>query len=293
MLKRTWTLIASSIQIWSEAKASRMAAALTYFTMLSLAPLLMMAIAMAGFVFGDKLAENEILEQATRFTTPEIASIVAGLIHNASQPSSGIVAGAISILVLLFAASGVFSQLHDTFNDIWSLPPEKTSGFFFLIKQRLVGVGMVLVAGIILLATIILSTAIASLTEAYPATKSWLNLADRGVSYLLIPFLLANMYWLIPSTKIEFRDVIPAAMLTAVLVSGSRYFIDLYLGFSSTSEVYGAAGSLVVLLIWIYINGLVVFYGAAFSRAWTETFGSRFQSVTEIREDLRSTPSKN
>lgn len=264
-----------------------MAAALTYFTMLSLAPLLMMAIAIAGFVFGDQLAEEEILEQATRFTTPEIASIVAGLIHNASQPASGIVAGTISIFVLLFAASGVFSQLHDTFNDIWNLPPEKTSGFFFLIKQRLVGVGMVLIAGVVLLATIILSTAIASLTEAYPATKFWLNLADRGVSYLLIPFLLATIYWLIPSTKIEFRDVIPAAMLTAILVSISRYFIDLYLGFSSTSEVYGAAGSLVVLLIWIYINGLVVFYGASFSRAWAETFGSRSEPALAAEESSK------
>lgn len=284
MLKRIWRLFSFSVQIVLGAKASRMAAALTYFTMLSLAPLLMMAIAIAGFVYGDQIAEEEIIEQATRFTTPDVASITAGLIANVGQrQSTGIVAGAISCVVLLFAASGVFSQLHDTFNDIWQLPPEKTSGLWFVVKQRLVGVGMVLIAGIILLATIVLSTSITHIAESYPVAKSWLNLADRSVSYLLIPSLLALMYWLIPSTKINFRDMIPAAMLTAVLLSLSRYFIDMYLQFSSTSEVYGAAGSLVVLLIWIYINGLVVFYGAAFSRAWTETFG--FESkMSESKE---------
>jgi membrane protein len=258
-----------------------MSAALAYFTMLSLAPLLIMAIAIAGFVFGNKMAEAEIIELAARFTTEEIAGIIANLIKNASRPATGIVAGTISVAVLLFGASGVFSQLHDTFNDIWQVPAEKRSGILFTIRQRLIGILMVLIAGILLLASNVLSTLLSTIAESYPKAISWLNLADRSVSYLLMPFVISLIYWLIPSTKIEYRDVLPAAMLTAILISVSRYLIQLYLQFSKTSEVYGAAGSLVVLLVWVYMTGLVVFYGAAFCRAWAEIFGSRFEAQNQ------------
>ena len=254
-----------------------MSAALTYFTMLSLAPLLVMAIAIAGFVFGDKMAEAEIVELAARFTTEEIAGTIANLIKNASRPATGIVAGSISVVVLLFGASGVFSQLHDTFNDVWQVPIENRSGMLFTIQQRLIGISMVLVAGVLLLASNVLSTVLSTIAESYPKTISWLNLADRGVSYLLMPLVISLMYWLIPSTRIAYRDVIPAAMLTAILVSLSRHLIQMYLKFSTTSEVYGAAGSLVVLLVWVYMTGLVVFQGAAFCRAWAENFGSRYR----------------
>ncbi len=278
MFRRIGQLFYLSYRIWADANASRMSAALTYFTMLSLAPLLVMAIAIAGFAFGDKMAEAEIVELAARFTTEEIAGTIANLIKNASRPATGIVAGTISVAVLLFGASGVFSQLHDTFNDIWQVPVEKRSGILFTIQQRLIGIAMVLIAGILLLASNVLSTLLSTIVESYPKAISWLNLADRGVSYLLMPLILSLIYWLIPSTRIAYRDVIPAAMLTAILVSLSRHLIQMYLQFSKTSEVYGAAGSLVVLLVWVYMTGLVVFYGAAFCRAWAETFGSRFDA---------------
>ncbi len=278
MFRRIGQLFYSSYRIWADTNASRMSAALTYFTMLSLAPLLVMAIAIAGFAFGDKMAEAEIVELAARFTTEEIAGTIANLIKNASRPATGIVAGTISVAILLFGASGVFSQLHDTFNDIWQVPVEQRSGILFTIQQRLIGIAMVLIAGILLLASNVLNTLLSTIAESYPKAISWLNLADRGVSYLLMPLILSLIYWLIPSTRIAYRDVIPAAMLTAILVSLSRHLIQMYLQFSKTSEVYGAAGSLVVLLVWVYMTGLVVFYGAAFCRAWAETFGSRFDA---------------
>ena len=262
-----------------------MAAAMTYFGMLSLAPLLVIAIAIAGSFFGDAVARKEIIEQVNLFTTDEIANTVGNLIANASTPQSGFLAGTISVAILVFGASGAFSQLQETFNEIWDVPDEERQGIWLTVKARLIGILMVIIAGFLLLTTLGLSTAVTAITSLFheinPRFQSWLGLADRGVSFLLMPLVLSLMFWLIPKASIQWRDVWPASMLTALLLSLSRYLIEFYLRFSTTSEVYGAAGSLVVLLIWIYISGLILFYGAAFSRAWAETFGSLYSGESE------------
>ena len=156
--------------------------------------------------------------------------------------------------------------------------------------------GMVLIAGVSLIGTVALGSVIAYLEhlvqDSYPMVNTWLNLADRSLSLLLMPFVLALIFWFFPATKITWRDVWPAGLLTALLIAASRYLIHFYLRVSSTSEVYGAAGSLVVLLIWIYITGLVVFFGASFSCAWAETFGSRSKLNSELDDsaDLEAAP---
>jgi membrane protein len=285
-IKRIWILVTSTFRIWEQANSSRMAAAMTYYTMLSLAPLLMIAVAIAGYVYDDNLASKELIEQVGAATSPAIAEIIAGLISNATRPSSGILASSISLLILFYGASGVFSQLYETFNVIWQVPVESRTGFKFTIQKRLIGIGMVLIAGVSLIGTVALGSVIAYLEhlvqDSYPLVTTWLNLADRSLSLLLMPFVLALMFWFFPATKIKWRDVWPAGVLTALLIAASRYLIEFYLRFSSTSEVYGAAGSLVVLLIWIYITGLVVFFGAAFSHAWSDTFGSRSQRISQL-----------
>lgn len=251
---------------------------MTYYTMLSLAPLLMIAIAIAGYVFDDQLVESEIIQSVKAVSSTEIAETVAGLIRNAKDPSSGWVAGMISLMVLLYGASGIFTQLFDTFNDIWQVPPASRSGLRFNIQKRLVGVMMVLVAGFLLIGTLALGSVISYLNQLvdgkYPQLTTWLNLADRGLSFILMPFVLSLIFWFFPTRKMRWTDVWPAAGLTAAMLAASRYLIDFYLQFSTTSEVYGAAGSLVVLLVWVYITGLVVFFGASFSCAWTQLFGS-------------------
>lgn len=300
MIKRIWRLIASSFTIWGNANASRMAAALAYYTMLSLAPLLMIAIAIAGYVFDSHLAQNEIIKQVKLVTTPEIADTVAGLIQNAAEPKTGIVAGSISLCVLVFGASGVFTQLSETFNDIWGVSAESRGGWLFAIEKRLLGVGMVLIAGLGLLGALAIDSAVAYINQlvegAYPKAVTWLSLADRSLSYLLMPFIFSVMFWFFPSTKIKWRDVWPAGILTALLIVASRYLISFYLDFSTASEVYGAAGSLVVLLIWVYMTGLVIFYGASFSHAWAKTFGSRSDFRTSAsssdEDDNGSKPGK-
>ena len=258
-----------------------MAAALTYYTMLSLAPTLIIAIAIAGYLFGDQLAETQVLETVQQFTTEDIARTVAGLIDRANRPDSGVLAGSISIAILVIGASGAFTQIYNTFNMIWQVADERT-GILYTIQNRLIGIAMVLVVGLLLIVALVLHSVIASINqwvEEYPAVLTWLNLSDRSLSFLLMPVIFSLMFWFFPATKISIRDVLPAGVLTSLLVAGSRYLIQAYLQFSTTSEVYGAAGSLVVLLIWIYITSLVVFLGAAFSHAWANVYGSRSEQA--------------
>ena len=277
MFRKIWQLIFGSFKIWSDARASQMAAATTYYAMLSLAPTLMIAIAIASYIFDGQMAEAEILEVTREFTTPENAQIIAGLIQRANLPKSGVVAGTFSVVIFLLGASGVFSQLYDTFNYIWHVDAKK-QGFWFEVQKRGIGILMVLLAGLLLIGALALNSFqayLAELADGYTLLQYWLNLADRGVTFLLFPIMFSLLFWFIPATKVRMWDVIPAGILTSMMVLGSQYIIQLYLQFSSTSEVYGAAGSLVVMLIWIYIISMVLFYGASFSHAWSLTFGSR------------------
>jgi membrane protein len=278
MLQRIWQLISSTFIIWGDANASRMSAALTYYTMLSLAPLLMITIAIAGYVYDDQAAQAEIIKQVELLTSPVIAETVGRLIANAVQPGSGIVAGSISLCIFVFAASGVFTQIYDTFNDIWDVSQDIKRPILFTIQKRLLGVAMVVIMGVMLTVALLLNSAVAyinTLVVGHPTVEGWINLADRSLSYLLMPVIFSLVFWFFPATKIKWQDVWPAGILTSLLVGASRYLIGIYLEFSTTSEVYGVSGSLVVLLIWVYMTGLVVFLGASFSHAWADTFGSR------------------
>jgi membrane protein len=145
---------------------------------------------------------------------------------------------------------------------------------------------MVLIAGIALLIALVISSALGGfaemMTESYPRSSKRLVWLEASISYGLMPLVFSLMFWLVPATKVEWKDAWPAGILTAVLIASSRYLINLYLQFSTTSEVYGAAGSLVVLLVWIYATGLAVFLGASFSRSWAMTFGSRSKSDATV-----------
>jgi membrane protein len=261
-----------------------MSAAMTYYTMLSLAPLLLIAITISGLIFEQDMVESEIVDTVAMFTTDSVAQTVASLISNATnaqklRPKTGLITGGISLLVLLYGASGVFAQLRDTFNQIWQVPIQDRMGFKVTVKERLIGISMVLIAGILLLMATFLDIAAGEVSnfvrDGYPTVLTFIHLVNRSISFLFLPIVLGLLFWLIPSISVKFQDVWVAAMLTALLLAASRYLIDAYLRFSSTSELYGSAGSLVVLLIWVYMTGLVIFYGASFSHAWANTFGSR------------------
>ena len=289
MFATLWKLIADTFATWDRSNASRMSAAMTFYTVLSLAPMLMIAVAIAGYYYEGPQVQQEIVDQVQELTDDRTSKVVAGLLKNATQPSSGLVAGSISLLISLLGASGVFSQLYDTFNDIWDVPSEDRSGWWFMIQKRLVGIGVVIFVGVLLLATLVLSSVIAYLhnvwSDSYPSLEQWLNLADQGLAYFLMPVVFSVIFWFFPAAPVKWRDVWMAGILTAFLVAGSRFLVATYLKFSSTSEVYGAAGSVVVLLIWIYIIGLCLFFGASFSYSYACNLGSMSNVISEKSSD--------
>lgn len=245
---------------------------MTFYTMLSLAPMLMVAVAIAGYLYEGDQVQQEIIDQLAQVANQQTVTIVEGLLRNATQPETGLVAGTISLLISLLGASGVFSQLYETFNDIWDVPSEDRSGWWFMVQKRLIGIGVVILIGALLVATLVLSSLIAYVNtlvqDSVPQLEIWLNLADQGLMYLLMPLVFSALFWFFPATDVSFRDVWPAGILTAFLIGASRYLVGFYLQFSSTSEVYGAAGSLVVLLMWLYVVGLCLFFGASFCYAY-------------------------
>ena len=277
MFSKIWQLVFGSFKIWSDARASQMAAAMTYYTMLSLAPTLTISIAIASYIFDNQLAEAEVLQAIQKLTSDEIARTIAGLIRRAHMSNTGFLAGAFSICIFTFGASRAFSQLFDTFNYIWHVDGTK-QGFWFGLQKQGIGILMVLLVGLLLIGALVLNSVqayVADLVDGQVLLLSWLNFADRSLTFLLLPIVFSLLFWFVPATKIRLSDVVPAGVLTAMMVLGSRYIIQMYVRFSSTSEVYGAAGSLVVLLIWIYIISMILFFGASFSHAWSITFGSR------------------
>ncbi len=283
-------LIVDTFVTWERSNASRMSAAMTFYTILSLAPILMVAVAIASYYYDGPEIQQEIIEQVEKVTDQRTGKVFAGLLRNATQPSSGLVAGSISLLISLFGASGVFSQLYETFNDIWDVPSEDRSGWWFMIQKRLVGIGVVVFVGVMLLGTLVLSSVIAYFnsmwSDSYPGLVQWLNLADHGLVYLLMPVVFSVMFWFFPAAPVKWRDVWLAGILTALLVAGSRYLVETYLKFSSTSEVYGAAGSVVVLLIWIYIIGLCLFLGASFSHSYAYNLGSNSEKARYAAKEV-------
>lgn len=284
MFSRVWRLLSETFRIWGEARSPQMAAALAYYSMLSVAPTLVIATAVAGWIYDEHLVEQKIFDTVSQVTTDEIAQVVADVIGRAQSPEQGFVAGTISVVVLLVAASMVFTQLYDTFNLIWHVDRPK-KGIWFNLRTRLAGIILVLVVGLILIAALILQSIagqLSHLMEDYPSLVTWISRTEQQLTLLFMPVLFSLMFWMFPATDIKLTDVIPAGFATAFLVAGSRFFIQLYLGYSSTSEVYGAMGSLAVMLVWIYLLGMLLFLGASFSCAWAHVFGSR--SHTHVRK---------
>ncbi|MEC8557611.1 MAG: YihY/virulence factor BrkB family protein [Planctomycetota bacterium] len=277
MFSRIWQLTSETVRIWFGARSAEMAAAMAYYAMLSVAPTLVIATAVAGWIYDEQLVERKIVDTVSQVTTPEIAQVIADIIGRAQTPQQGIVAGTISVVILLTAASMVFTQLYSTLNLIWHVDQPK-GGFWFNMRIRLAGLILVLSVGVLLITALILQSLAGQLSHLvvnYPSLVSWISLIEQQLTFLFMPLILSVMFWLFPATKLKFIDVIPAGFLTALMVAGSHYFIDLYLSYSSTSEVYGAMGSLVVMLVWTYLLAMILFLGASFSRAWAHTFGSR------------------
>ncbi len=280
-LKATWTLLKETYQEWSEDKAPRLGAALAYYTLFSIAPLLIIVIAIVGFALGQQAAQGEVVDQIGGWVGKDSARAIQKMIESTREPTSGIVATVVGVLTLLFGATGVFSQLKDALNTMWDVTEKPRGGIMGFIIDRVFAFLMVLVIGFLLLIFLILSAGISALSNylngLLPGFSYVLQILNFIISFATITLLFAVIYRILPDTNIAWGDVWIGAAVTSLLFTIGKTLIGFYLGHVSAGSAYGAAGSLVVLLIWIYYSAQIFFFGAEFTQVYARRYGSLSQ----------------
>lgn len=278
MVKGTIALVKASVRNWIDDYAPSMGAALAYYTVFSIAPLLVITVAVAALVFGQEAAQGEVLDQLRSLIGPEGAQAVQAMLESAQSPKSGVLASTLSIIMLLIGATTVFSELESALNRMWKAPPQEISGLRHLVRTRLLSLGLVLSLGFLLLVSLVVSAALAALGKYWSAwfggVEALLQGANFVVSLLVFSVLFALMYKLLPRVAIAWRDVWIGAAVTAVLFSIGKLLIGVYIGKAGFSSAYGAAGAVLILLIWVYYSAQIFLLGAEFTRAYAERHGS-------------------
>ncbi|MGF1517851.1 MAG: YihY/virulence factor BrkB family protein [Nodosilinea sp.] len=275
-------LFKETFKEWGEDKVSRLAAALAYFTIFSLAPLLIIAISVAAFFFGEEAARGQIVDQIQGLMGPEGAAAVESMIANANQVQGGLIATIIGVVTLLFGASGVFGQLQDALNTIWEVAPKPGQGVINFIRARFLSFSMVLIIAFLLLVSLVVSAGVAAagtyVADIAPLLAVLWESVNFLVSFGVITLLFAAIYKVLPDVKIAWGDVWMGAAVTALLFTIGRTLIGLYLGNAAVGSAYGAAGSLVVLLVWVFYSAQILLFGAEFTQVYTRRYGSRIRT---------------
>ncbi|HSM56029.1 MAG TPA: YihY/virulence factor BrkB family protein [Candidatus Sulfomarinibacteraceae bacterium] len=275
--KDVFPLIKDTFRAWQEDDASQLAAALSYYTIFSLAPLLVIGIALLNAIFGEG-ARLRIVSQTSRYVGVAVADALGVLVENVQEPSTGIVATSIAAVTLLFGASGVFAQTMRALDEIWRVQPAAGRGILGTVKDRFLAFAMVLVIGLLFLLTLFASLIINWINEvAGFFTPSWLDFApvlNIVFSFVLTTLLFAAIYKVLPRVVLSWRDVAVGAMVTAGLFVLGKEAISFYIGTSDRSSSFGAAGSLVILLVFVYYSAQIFLLGAEFTKLYARRYGS-------------------
>lgn len=263
---------------WNEHDAPRLGAALAYYTLLSVAPLMIIAISICGVVFGQSNAERQVLDQTRTFLGASETDTLQMLIKNTRHQSAGFLATTIAIIALLFGASGVFMELRDSLNTIWDATPKTASTWWSMVWQRLVSFGMVLGIGLLLLISLLCSAAFRIIEKYFsgliPVHPAILEAANIVVSAVAITVLFGLIFKYVPNTSILWRDVGIGAAVTAILFTIGKFLLAWYLSTAAVGSAYGAAGSLVALVVWVYYSAQIFLFGAVFTREYASKYGS-------------------
>lgn len=280
--KKIGRLLQETFQEWQEDKASRIAAALAYYTVFSISPLLVIVIAIAGAFFGQQTAQQQITEQLTQLVGEDGVRPILLALNNMSQPRIRGIASLISIGVLLLGASGIFAQLQDALNTVWKVKPQPGQGIWVFVRKRIASFFMVLALGFLLILSLILSAVVSALskyrTDFLPGSAIlWENL-DFMVSLGLMTLIFCLMFKYVPDAKIAWKDVVVGSVITALLFLFGKYLLGVYLGKGSLGSAYGAAGSLIVFLAWVYYSAQIILLGAEFTQVYTRMYGSKLRA---------------
>lgn len=290
-LKSGFGLLKESFKEWKEDGALSLGAALAYYTIFSLAPMLLIAISVAGLVFGREAAQGELVGQMRELLGQQGAEAIQTMVANAGKHGSGVLGTLIGVATILFGATGVFAQLQTSLNRIWDVEAKPAKGIWGFLRTRILSFGMVLGIGFLLLVSLVISAAIAAMdtyvTGLFPGAEVLIGIVSALIGLALITVLLAMIYRFLPDVKIAWRDVWIGAAITAVLFLIGKVLIGLYLGNSSVASTYGAAGSLVILLLWIYYSSQILFFGAEITQVYASRYGTGIvpsEHAVEVKE---------
>ena len=297
-LKLLWQLLKATVMQWIEDQPFQLAAALSYYTLFSLAPLLVIVIAIAGFAFGQEAAQNRIVETLQGLLGRESAQAIQEMVHNASnKPKTGIFSTVLGVVFLLFGAGGVVGQLQTSLNTVWGVTPKAGQGVWGFVRQRFISFAMVLGIGFLLLVSLAVSALMTGFTQVLGnvlgATAVLVHALDLIISFGFVTALFAMIYKYLPDVRIEWRDVWVGAALTSLLFTIGKFLIGLYLGTSGVTSTYGAAGSLISVLLWVYYSSLIFFLGAEFTQVYARAYGSgvvpaeNAEPISRAREDQK------
>jgi len=299
-------LFAESCQEWSRHNAPRLGASLAFYSLLSLAPLLLIVVAIGGLAFGAKAAESHLVSQVGALTGPQGAMAIQALLQGTRNTTHGVIATVFGLITLFFGASGVLIELQDALNTIWDVPPVQTAGLrsiVHMLRVRLLSFALVLAIGFLLMVSLAVNAGIAALGTLFngvlPVSEAVLNMVNAALSFVTITALFGAIYKVVPDVRLAWRDVAVGAVVTSFLFTLGKFLLGLYLGKASFASTYGAAASMVILIVWVYYSGQIFFLGAELTKSFTDRYGShlspaRDQSLTSgagsrlVRRDLPS-----
>ncbi|MFN8489378.1 MAG: YihY/virulence factor BrkB family protein [Caldilineaceae bacterium] len=298
-----WEMLKATLAEWNKDNTTRLAAALAYYTIFAVAPLLIIGIAIAGQVLGREAVQGQIVNEIGAYMNDRAtAEWVQTTIKNASAPKANLFATIVSVIVLLYGATGVFSELKSALNEIWDAPAKPVSGIRDLLIDRLFALLVVILSGLLLLASLIVNTFLNLATKwidlYWPGFGIISQITNFSFFFAMTLIVFALIYKFLPDIRIAWRDVWIGATATALLFSLGRLLISLYLSYSAVESTYGVAGSLIVLLLWIYYSAQIFFLGAEFTQVYGRTKGSRLRehellegSETPVTDQVSESPS--
>lgn len=277
--RQGWALLKRAAAAWSDDYAPSMGAALSYYTVFALAPLLLIVISIAGLVFGADAARGEIFGQLRELMGADAAKAVEGVLASVSRPASGVLGTAIGVGVLLVGATSVFAELQDALDRIWRAPArDRHGGLWRLLRSRLLSFGLILGIAFLLMVSLVLGAVISALGKWWGGFfADWQVLAqtvNAALGFALTTTVFAMIYKMMPRVGVRWHDVWLGALVTAVLFSAGKFLIGLYLGKTGVASGYGAAGSFIVVLVWVYYSAQIFLLGAEFTWVYAQTFGS-------------------
>ena len=276
--KQGWQLVKQALKAWSDDYAPSMGAALSYYTLFSIAPLLLIVISVAGFIFGDEAVRGELTGGLQFLMGEEGAKAIEGLLASVSEPKEGIIATLIGIFVLLLGATTVFGELQNALDRIWRAPArENVSGLWRLLRSRLLSLGMILGIAFLLMVSLVFDAVLQGLGKVWGtgALEAFAQALNLLIGFGLTTTIFALIYKLMPRARIEWHDVWVGAAVTALLFTLGKFLISVYIGRSAVASSFGAAGSLVVVMIWVYYSAQIFLLGAEFTWVYAHSHGSR------------------